>query len=109
MTIQHRFELDTISLFTLSAIVGVVLAMYSSPQPKFSSFSVSVVQYLQNILPTPTPFPRQTIETLQISPNGTKKIMITMTINDDSIKKISLTVSVTDTQENLINSATISP
>src|SRR5260221_1094577 len=109
MTIQHRFELDTIALFTLSAIVGVVLAMYSSPQPKFRSFSVSAVQYLQNILPTPTPFPRQTIETSQISPDGTKKIMMTMTINDDSSKTYSFTVSGTDTQEKLIYSATLSP
>ncbi|HZE86968.1 MAG TPA: hypothetical protein VE090_02055 [Methylomirabilota bacterium] len=86
MTRRHQltFELETLSIIAISACLGIVLAMYFHNHPKKISFPVMDTQ----LSPTPTaPPPPQVDSSSQTSPDGTKKLTMTITSKNDADTK----------------------
>lgn len=86
MTTRHQltFELEALSIIVISACLGIILAMYFYNKPK--TFSLPVIDMQLN--PTPTVAPLPQVETSsQISPDGTKKVMMTVSFKSDSTTK----------------------
>jgi len=98
MTIRHAIELDTISLLAISAIAGIVFAAYFNHKPNTRySFSLPVMEAQDSTLtPVPSDVPVFTpeVETFsQGSPDGTKKLTMTVTANKDASKTYAFTTS----------------
>lgn len=79
MTKTHAIELETTTLFLFAAAAGIVFAMYFHNAPKVKTvFNLPVIAPF--VSPTPTQPPSPTVNTFsQLSPNGGKKVTMTMT------------------------------
>lgn len=111
MTTKHIIELDTIFLMIVFTIVGVVFAMYYNHKPNVrSSFFLPSTQEIQSptSIITPTLISTPKVETFsQISPDGGKNLVMTVT-NKDTEKIYEFTTSDnTDSNQQLIYSATL--
>lgn len=85
MTIRHRLELETVSLITLSAFVGVFIAAYNNNYlPKSNIFSI-IPTTIETETPAITPL-AQPKSTSQISPDGTKKVIMRTVSTEDNIQ-----------------------
>ncbi len=91
MTTRHIIEIDSLMLLGVSALVGMLFAVASAHKPTTkTSFPIPVMQSLQNpftneLTPSPTPLPKPKVETSsQVSPDGTKKLLLTVTTNPDT-------------------------
>jgi len=98
MTIRHAIELDTLSLLAISAIAGIVFAAYLNHKPNTRySFSLPVMQASQDSTPTPTPSEAPVAPTAevfsQVSPDGTKKLTMTVITNKDASKTYAFATS----------------
>ncbi|MCL5114060.1 MAG: hypothetical protein M1372_02745 [Patescibacteria group bacterium] len=96
---QHVIEQDTIFLLAVSIIAGVVFAAYFNHKPNIRfSFSLPSVQNFQKSAstsaPTPTLASLQKTETFsQVSPDGAKKLVMTVTTNKNKSKTYIFTAS----------------
>jgi len=91
MTIRHAIEIDTLSLLAISALAGIVFAVYSNHKPNTRySFSLPVMQAQDSTLtpvPSEAPVLAPEVQTFsQVSPDGTKKLTMTVTVNKDASK-----------------------
>ncbi|HYK08952.1 MAG TPA: hypothetical protein VEW42_05630 [Candidatus Eisenbacteria bacterium] len=96
MTTIRKIELESVSLFLLATIFGVVFAMYynHSAKPR-SVFSLPVMDVFAT--PTPTPPPTPKVETFSnVSPDGTKKLTMTVTPHATTSKTYAFSVSNAD-------------
>jgi hypothetical protein len=98
MTIRHAIELDTISLLAISAVAGIVFAVYFNHKPNTRySFSLPVMEAQDSTLtPVPSDVPvfAPEVETFsQVSPDGTNKLTMTATANKDASKTYTFTTS----------------
>src|SRR6266545_2983734 len=87
MTTRHLLPVETISFVTLAASLGVVLALAFHPQPKITSrFTLpALVSPLSSSI-TEDAYP--TTQTFsQISPDGTKKLMMSVTYTPATTSK----------------------
>lgn len=96
MTTTHKIELESVSLFLLAVIVGIVVALYYNHFPKNRTvFSLPVMDVFAT--PTPTPPPTPKVETFSnISPDGAKKLTMTVTPNKTTSKTYTFSVSNAD-------------
>lgn len=94
MTTTHKIELESLLLFGFAAFAGVTLALYFNHGPK-TIFTLPVVTTLQSPIPTAAPTP--TVQTFyQPSPNGQKKVTMTVTTRETTSKTYLFTVSDAD-------------
>lgn len=83
MTTRQYIELDTFFLLFLAGIAGISFALATNHMPKAPiSFSVPVMETIQSPVPTAIPIP-QVNSFSQPSPNGAKKLTMTITTNKD--------------------------
>jgi len=94
MTTAHKIELDSVALFLLAALAGVVFAFYYNHNIKPRSvFSLPVL----DTFATPTPPSTPKVETFSgVSPDGTKKLAMTVTSNKTTSKTYTFSVSLAD-------------
>lgn len=85
MTIKQRIEFEAIPIITLAAFLGVFLAFYKNNNPPKITLFSDIPIITQEVTPTITPLPLPKI-TSQISPDGTKKVIMKTVYNDESSK-----------------------
>jgi hypothetical protein len=118
MTVRHQIELDGASFLVAGAIFGIFFAVYLNRIPKMrSSFAIPVVQDTPSPTPSPTLSPSPvplfipaTETSSQVSPDGTKKLTMTITTTRNGNKTYAFTASDADnTNQNLIYSVSLPP
>lgn len=82
MTIRHQLQLEISSTF-LAAVCGIALAWYLGPLHSQRKISLPVFQSIPLTSPTPTPSPSPEVVS-QLSPDGTKKVTLTITHHKNS-------------------------
>jgi hypothetical protein len=99
MTKRHQIETELVILLVLAAGIGVTFAFYygritQSP----TKMRLPIAQLLESPTPTPTPTPLipQPQVTFQISPDGTKRLTMTVTTNKDLTKTYTFVTSDAD-------------
>lgn len=96
---QHVIEQDTIFLLAVSIIAGIVFAAYFNHKPNIRfSFSLPATQNFQKSAPTSAPIPNlsslpKTETFSEISPDGAKKLVMTVTVNKNKSKTYTFTAS----------------
>ncbi|HEX7042118.1 MAG TPA: hypothetical protein VF189_02620 [Patescibacteria group bacterium] len=96
MTTRHTLELDFTSFIIAAAIIGTVLAMTSNHNSKSpSSFVIPVIQNTNSL---PSIAPNNKTISVQLSPDGTKKVTMTTIVNSTKTKSYTITTS-TDSGE----------
>lgn len=113
MTTRRVIELDIFVLAIVSTFIGIFFALYSNNKSNIrTSFLLPAMENFQNPTPLPTQAPPPKIETSsQISPDGTKKLTMTITTNKDNSKTYAFTTSeveVTNTTEQPLFDTTLS-
>jgi hypothetical protein len=93
----HQLEIEPVIHLILAVGIGLVLAFYNGHKTQFSSKAyLPSIQTIQN--PTPTPFtfiPKPQV-TSQISPDGARKLTMTVTTNKDLTRTYTFVTSDSD-------------
>jgi len=84
MTNKQQFTLETVFAIFLASCIGFFWAMYSSNTQPFTVFARIPNSQPDTLSPTPSPVKARLIS--QISPDGTKKIVMTTIQNADTTK-----------------------
>lgn len=85
-------ELESFALLSIAAVAGILIAFYGNHSPKIrTTFNLPVVAPLTSPTPTAAPTPKPTTFS-QISPNGLKKV--TMTVTEHSKTSVSYAFSI---------------
>lgn len=93
MTRTHIIEAESATFLLIAAIVGVLLAYYTHYKPNIkTSLALPVLTPLATPTPAPSFVPLVTTFS-QISPDGTKKVEMTVTTEKNSNKTYLFTVS----------------
>ena len=93
MTTREYIELDSVFLLFLFALAGIAFAVVTNHVPKIrSSFSLPVMEAIQSPVPTAIPLPKTTSFS-QPSPDGTKKLTLTITANKDNVHVYTVSAS----------------
>ncbi len=121
MILRHKSEFEFLFLLLFASAVGFTLAFYTTQKSlKSNILQLPIVKGIQNTnllqggkiftlftttIPTPTPLLPQPIITSQISPDGTKQLIMTVTTNKDTSKMYKFTTANADgTNQQLIYS-----
>src|SRR5258708_1350321 len=96
MTTTHKIEFESVSLFVLAALCGVVFAIYFNHGPKIRTiFNLPILESSQSTEPSPTPLPK--VEVISsVSPNGAKMVTMTVSPNKQLSKSYAFSVSDAD-------------
>lgn len=92
MTTRHQLEFGTVTLFTLAACIGVFLAVYNHNNFKTTTYALPSTVSLEGPIVTPIFTPKEE-NFSQISPDGTKKVLMTVGADEDSTKTYTLTTA----------------
>lgn len=96
MTTRHQLELGTVSIFALAACAGIFLAAYNNYKPHIQkSYALPIVERLTSPLPSVEPTPAVTTSS-QPSPDGAKKLTLTVTSQENANKTYTLIASDSD-------------
>lgn len=83
MTKRYLLTIDTIAPLVLAAGIGVLFAYYTAHKSQPPKVYLPAMQIQASPTPTPTQIIQKPFEVSQISPDGTKKLTMTVTINNN--------------------------
>ncbi len=93
MTRAHIIEAESLAFLAIAATIGIVFAYYTHNASK-QPLSIPVLAPLTTPTPSPTMTPQPTVATFsQLSPDGTKKVDMTVTSETSGNKTYRFTVT----------------
>lgn len=93
MTRTHVIEFESAALVTVAAFAGIMFAFLGNHNPKIrTTFNLPVVAPLESPTPTAAPTPAPTTFS-QVSPDGKKKVSMTVMQHSNTSKTYAFTVS----------------
>lgn len=92
MTTRHQLELGSATLFAIAASIGVFLAVYNNNHFKTTTYALPSTSSLDKPIVTPFFAPKEESFS-QISPDGAKKVLLSVVENQESGKKYTLTTA----------------
>src|SRR5579859_6856274 len=93
MTKTHAIEFESVTLLAVAAFAGIMFAFFGNHNPKMrTTFNLPIVAPLMSPTPAAAPTPEPTTFS-QISPDGKKKVSMTVTQHSSTSKTYAFSVS----------------